>query len=364
MTAAHSTGFRWEMTDPGAPLVRTEFDLPRPEVGQALVRVAGCGVCHTDLGFLFDGVRPRHPLPLALGHEVSGVVEAVGEGSPVSAGQAVIVPAVTPCGECTECRAGRGPTCPAQVMPGNDVQGGFASHLLVPARGLCPVPGEGAAEGALLGRSGCTLAELSVIADAVTTPYQAVRRAEVGARDLAIVVGLGGVGGYCAQIAHAEGAVVVGIEPDATRREGLADHGLDLAIDPGAEDARSLRKRVRAFAAEQGLGSSGWRIFECSGHPAGQSTAWSLLGPDAHLSVIGFTRNAIELRLANLMAFDATARGNWGCLPELYPQALQLVLDGRVAVAPFVETFPLAEVQSVLERVRDHQITTRPVLIP
>jgi 6-hydroxycyclohex-1-ene-1-carbonyl-CoA dehydrogenase len=364
MTADTPTGFRWEMTDPGAPLVRTEFDLPTPEPGQALVRVAGCGVCHTDLGFLFDGVRPRHPLPLALGHEVAGVVEAAGDGSPVAAGQAVIVPAVTPCGECPECSAGQGPICAAQVMPGNDVPGGFASHLLVPSRGLCPVPGEGAAEGAVLGRSDCTLAELSVIADAVTTPYQAVKRSELGENHLAIVIGLGGVGGYCAQIAHAEGAVVVGIEPDAARREGLAEHGLDLGLDPAADDARSLRKRVRAFAAERGLSPNGWRIFECSGHPSGQQTAWNLLGPGAHLSVIGFTRDAIDLRLANLMAFDATARGNWGCLPELYPPALELVLEGRVAVAPFVETFPLDDVQRVLEGVREHQITSRPVLIP
>ena len=176
--AAH----RWLMTALQAPLQRASFDAA-PGAGEVTVAVAGCGVCHTDLGYFYDGVRTNHALPLALGHEVSGRVVACGAGAERWAGKAVIVPAVLPCGECDLCKRGRGAICRSQKMPGNDIQGGFASHIAVPARGLCP------ADEKRLAAVDLTLAEVSVVADAVTTPYQAVHRAGVTPGSLAIVIG-------------------------------------------------------------------------------------------------------------------------------------------------------------------------------
>ncbi|MDH4059702.1 MAG: alcohol dehydrogenase catalytic domain-containing protein, partial [Aquincola sp.] len=167
--AAH----RWLMTAPGAPLVRAEF-AAAPGAGEVVVEIAGCGVCHTDLGYYYDGVRTNAPLPLALGHEISGRVVAAGEGAEAWLGRAVIVPAVLPCGTCDLCRRGLAPICRAQKMPGNDIQGGFGSHIVVPARGLCPV------DETRLAAAGLSLAQVSIVADALTTPYQAVRRAGVG----------------------------------------------------------------------------------------------------------------------------------------------------------------------------------------
>ncbi|MDE2614527.1 MAG: alcohol dehydrogenase catalytic domain-containing protein, partial [Burkholderiales bacterium] len=89
--AAH----RWLMTAPGAPLVRADFDADAG-AGEVVVAIAGCGVCHTDLGYYYDGVRTNQPLPLALGHEISGRVVAAGAGAEAWLGRAVIVPAVLP----------------------------------------------------------------------------------------------------------------------------------------------------------------------------------------------------------------------------------------------------------------------------
>jgi 6-hydroxycyclohex-1-ene-1-carbonyl-CoA dehydrogenase len=86
--------------------------------------------------------------------------------------------------------------------------------------------------------------------------------------------------------------------------------------------------------------------------------------PGAHLSVVGFTQEKAELRLSMLMALDATARGNWGCQPELYPEALALVLEGAIAIKPFVEVRPMDEIQGILEDARHHRTRRRPVLIP
>ena len=365
MTRALTTrAERWTMTARGAPLERVAVDLPPPEAGEVLLRVAGCGLCHTDLGFYYDGVRTRAPLPLALGHEISGVVEAAGPGAEHLLGAAVVVPAVLPCGTCDLCRAGYGSICPRQVMPGNDSQGGFASHVVVPARGLAVIDDPAAAAGGLVGESGCTLAQLSVVADAVTTPYQAIERAHVEPGDLVVVVGLGGVGGFAVQIAAARGATVVGFDVDPTRGARLAAHGLGLALDPRAAEPRALRKEVASFAARHGLPAVRWKIFECSGTPAGQMLAWGMLVHGATLSVVGYTLEPVELRLSNLMAFDAQAVGNWGCLPELYPAALALVLAGRVAVAPFVEEHPLADLQAVFEAAHNRSLDRRPVLVP
>ena len=97
---------------------------------------------------------------------------------------------------------------------------------------------------------------------------------------------------------------------------------------------------------------------------AGQTTAWSLLVHGATLAVVGFTLDKVEVRLSNLMAFHARALGNWGCPPELYPAALDLVLDGRIKVAPFVEHHPLADINQVFADVHARKLTRRAILIP
>ena len=350
-------GYRWLMTAANAPLVRTPVAF-EPGAGEVVVAIAGCGVCHTDLGYFYDGVRTNHALPLALGHEVSGRVVAAGAGAEAWLNRAVIVPAVLPCGECDLCRRGLATICRAQKMPGNDIQGGFASHIVVPARGLCPV------DEARLARAGLTLAQVSIVADALTTPYQAVKRAGVVPGSLAVVVGAGGVGGYCVQVAHAFGATVVAVDVDDAKLAAIAEHGAALALNARSLDAKALKARIAAFAKERGLRATEWFVFECSGTAAGQLTAFSLLVHGATLSVVGFTMDKVEIRLSNLMAFDARAIGNWGCPPEAYPAALDLVLDGKVQIAPFVETHPLADINGVFAAVHHREIRKRAVLVP
>src|SRR5690349_13633986 len=98
-------GHRWQMSAVNAPLSREAVAFEAGD-GEVVVKIAGCGVCHTDLGYLYDGVRTNQPLPLALGHEISGTVVATGRGAEAWLDKAVIVPAVLPCGECDHCRRG------------------------------------------------------------------------------------------------------------------------------------------------------------------------------------------------------------------------------------------------------------------
>ena len=349
-------GHAYQLVATGRSLEYFESPALEPGPEEVVVEVAGCGICHTDVGFAIDGVPTRKPLPLVLGHEISGRVVAAGDKAANWLGRAVIVPAVIPCGVCPACRANQTTICRNQFMPGNDGDGGFATHVRVPARGLCPVPEPLP--------PGLSLELLSVIADAVTTPWEAIRRSGLGADHVSVFVGVGGVGGFGVQIAAALGAAVVAVDIDPAKLALAAKHGAGLTLNSSEMNEKDLKSAVRNFAKQSGRTAIGLKIFETSGTAAGQQTAFSLLDFGGYLGVVGFTPKKVELRLSNLMALDATARGNWGCPPDQYPAALDLVLQGKVAVAPYVEIHPLDEAPAVFDAVAHHAIKRRVILKP
>jgi len=349
------TRHAWALVAPGKPLEWGEAPLAEPAADEVVVQVAGCGVCHTDLGFFHGHVPTRGPLPIVLGHEVSGTVVSAGADSTGWVGKDVLVAAVIPCGDCDFCRAGRGNVCRRQKMPGNDCDGGFADYLVVPANGLTEIASI---------PDGYGLADFSVIADAVTTPLQAVHRARVGEGDFVVVNGTGGVGTYAVQIAAARGAKVVGIDVNDDRLQPLLDHGADAVINASGLEFKQVRDAVRAHAAELGFERHSWKVFECSGTPAGQETAFGLLGPAATLAVVGFTPKRVNVRLSNLMAFDALAFGSWGCPPQLYPVAVDLVASGRIDLRPFIRRMPLADIAEAFTIADEAKEAGRVILIP
>lgn len=356
MNTTITGAYGFSLNAPGQPLVRFDLGPMSPAADEVVIQVAGCGLCHTDIGFAKDGVPTRHPLPLVLGHEITGRVVSAGEKAAAWMGRPVIVPAVIPCGQCPACRAGRPTICSRQFMPGNDGHGGFATHVLVPARGLCPVPDPLPVS--------LDLATLSVVADAISTPWEAIRRSGLDAGDAAVFVGAGGIGGFGVQIAAAKGAAVIAIDVDDQRLALAAEHGAAFTLNPKSTSEKEIKTSVRGFVKSSGRRPFGLKIFETSGTKEGQLLAYSLLEPGAYLAVVGYSATRIEVRLSNLMAFDATAAGNWGCPPEQYPAALALVLSGKVATAPFVETHPLDSAPEVFEAVARHELRRRIVFVP
>jgi 6-hydroxycyclohex-1-ene-1-carbonyl-CoA dehydrogenase len=137
-----------------------------------------------------------------------------------------------------------------------------------------------------------------------------------------------------------------------------------LTLNARSQDQKALRAAVQAFAKARNLPQTEWFIFECSGTAAGQATAFGFLTHGATLSVVGFTMDRVELRLSNLMAFDARALGNWGCPPELYPGALDLVLDRKIELKPFVEMHPLTQINDIFAAASRHELSRRAVLVP
>ncbi|HHH27811.1 MAG TPA: 6-hydroxycyclohex-1-ene-1-carbonyl-CoA dehydrogenase, partial [Polyangiaceae bacterium] len=203
----------------------------------------------------------------------------------------------------------------------------------------------------------------SVIADAVTTPYQAILNAGLEAGDVAVFIGVGGVGAFGVQLAHAMGAHVVAIDVDEARLENMTELGAETVLCSTGDD-RAVRNKLRAWAKAEGYRSFGWKIFETSGHPGGQSLAFALLGYDGHIGVVGYTREPVSIRMSNLMAFDATMRGTWGCLPEHYPEVLRYVLRGDVQIKGLVDPRPMSDINDVFGALHRHELKRRPVLIP
>jgi 6-hydroxycyclohex-1-ene-1-carbonyl-CoA dehydrogenase len=306
-------------------------------------------------------VRTKKALPLTLGHEVSGTVEAAGadarldSGRAVEPGMKVVIPAVLPCGECARCRAGRENICARQLMPGNDLDGGFASHITVPARYLIPVDDLPAQH---------DLRDLAVVADAVTTPYQAMVRGRVGAGDQVVLIGAGGIGIYGVQVAAALGASVLAVDIDAARVETARSHGAAIGVCTRGLADKEARDAVRTAAKEAGWERDGWKVFEMSGTAGGQRLGFSLLTFTGTLGIIGFTLDRVEVRLSNFMAFDADAFGSWACRPAHYLKVLDLIGQGKIRVKPFITFRPLAEVNDVLEAAHKGELSQRAVLVP
>lgn len=347
-----------KVTAPGE-LQKTEIDVPELGPGEVLVQIAGCGVCHTDMSYFYDGVPTVTKPPLTLGHEISGVVVATGPGAEAWAGKNVIVPAVMPCNKCDICAKGRNNRCLAQKMPGNSLGlfGGFSSHIPVPAADLCVIED-------LKGRP---LANYAVIADAATTPYQAAMRAELVAGDPVIVTGItGGVGVYMGQVAKAFGAKpVVGMGRNPEKLERAKQLGVDYTIDMKGKDFKAIQEEFRTICKEAGVKHNvGWKIFECTGVGAAQDVALGLVGFIGKLVVVGFGMQKNSYSMSRLMAFDADIIGTWGCLPKYYPKVLEMVHSGQLQIDPLLETRPMSKINEAFEEAHSGALTKRIVLTP
>ncbi len=126
----------------GGPLVCREVERPIPGFGQVLVRVTACAVCRTDLHVL-DGELPHPKLPLTPGHEIVGVIEALGDGvEGFNLGERVGIPWLGwTCGACDYCRSGRENLCDEAKFTGYTLDGGYAEHTVADARYCFPLPG-------------------------------------------------------------------------------------------------------------------------------------------------------------------------------------------------------------------------------
>lgn len=340
-------------TMPGK-IERTEINVPELTPDEVLVEVAGCGVCHTDLGYFYNGVPTINKPPLTLGHEISGTVVA---GDEKWLGKEVIVPAVMPCRRCLLCKTGKGNRCLAQKMPGNSmgIYGGFSSHIPVPSIDLCEVKDRG----------DIPLEHLAVVADAATSPFQAILRSGFKLGDNAIVTGIGGVGQYLVQELKAMGAnTVIAMDRRQEALDKMQFNGADFTVNVSGKTSREIAGELKAIRKERGLPGFDWKLFEVSGSKSGAELCLSLLSYTGTLVVVGYGGYKVDYALSRLMAFNAEVKGSWGCLPEHYPTVLAMVTDKRINLADYVQTRPMSTINEVFEEAHAQSPEKRIVLVP
>jgi 6-hydroxycyclohex-1-ene-1-carbonyl-CoA dehydrogenase len=321
---------------PQRPLEIAEVPDPRPARGEVLVRVAGCGLCHTDLHYIDHGVKTFKPPPLILGHEAAGVVAELGPGVTGRAvGDRVLIPSVLGCGQCDYCRQGRENLCSQMVMLGNNIDGGYAELVVVPAKDLLLVP------------EALPLERACVIADALSTPFHAVRRrAKVRLGESVVVVGCGGVGLNVVQCAAAAGGRVIALD--------LNDARLELAKRLGASAAINTTGMERVDKKIRELTDGGADVaIEAIGSPATIELAFGLLRRGGRLCVIGYSHEPVSISAARLMYYELEIVGSLGCGAGEYREIMSLVRAGKLQLDPIVSgTLPLADINEGLDRLR------------
>ncbi len=159
--------------------------------------------------------------------------------------------------------------------------------------------------------------------------------------------------------------VVVGIDINAEKLKMMEGYGADATINPKGLSAKELKEQFKVIAKAAGVSANvGWKIFECTGTKPGQETALSLLSFVGTLVVVGYGTDETSYMLSKLMAFDAEIIGTWGCTPDKYPAVLEMCLDGRIQLAPFVETRPMSQIAEVFDQAHHGQLKRRVVLTP
>jgi 6-hydroxycyclohex-1-ene-1-carbonyl-CoA dehydrogenase len=320
----------------GNQLTIEEMPTPEPKEGEVVLRVAACGLCHTDLHYLDHGVATFKTPPIILGHEAAGTVARLGPGvSGFTGGEHVLAPSVWACGHCRFCRAGRENLCSDLVMPGNHTHGAFAEFLAVPAKELVRLPPD------------LPLERACVIADAVSTPYHAVKqRGRVRAGDSVAVVGCGGVGLNVVQCAAAAGATVIAVD--------LNDARLDLARQLGACHTMNPARVDRVDKEVRKLTDGGVDVaFEVVGNPKTIDLAFNLIRKGGRLVVIGFSHDPAPINVAKLMFYELELVGSLGCGAGLYPEIVAQVAAGRIRLEPILSgTFPLERINEGFDHLR------------
>lgn len=321
---------------PKTPLKLGEWPTPEPKQGEILVKVTACGVCHTDLHYIDHGVPTFKKPPLVLGHEAAGVVAKVGAGvTDRKEGDRVLLPAVLTCGHCDNCRTGRENICLNMRMFGNDIDGAYAEYVVAPAKDSFIMP------------DSIPLVEGSIIADAISTPFHAVKnRGCVRGGDHVVVFGCGGIGLNVVQVAAAFGGQVIAVDVKAEKLEAARSLGALATIN--ASEVERVDKEVRKLT-----GGGADIGFEAIGNPNTIQTAFSCIRNGGRLVVIGYTDQNVTLNAGRIMYREMEIVGSLGCRPVDYPRLIGMVAAGRIKVKELVShKFPLADLNKAFDQLR------------
>jgi NAD+-dependent secondary alcohol dehydrogenase Adh1 len=329
------------------PLELVERPEPEPSGPRSVVvRIGGAGVCATDLHAIDGHMEPAGlRLPVVLGHENAGWVHAVGDDvTTVAVGDAVLLYPAYSCGLCVPCRRGQEVFCDRHEFTGLTRDGGFADYVLVDERSVVPLP------------EGVEPADVAPHADAGITAYHAIKKLvpRLVPGSTAAVIGIGGVGHVGLQLVRVLGAAkVAAIDTDERRRRLARELGADEVLGDEADVAGAARELTNGAGVDV--------VVDFVGTDETHASALGMLARQGICSIVGYGGTVSHPSVgfvAGETALTGNLVGNWIDLWEV----LQLHVQGAVTLRS--ETHPLEEVNDVLEKLREGEVTGRAVLVP
>ncbi|MGB3409799.1 MAG: NAD(P)-dependent alcohol dehydrogenase [Microthrixaceae bacterium] len=329
-------------------------DVPQPEPGpgQALLRVGGAGMCHSDLHLIHDfdeGMMPFDP-PFTLGHENAGWIEALGDGvTGLEVGQPVALYGPTGCGHCRRCLQGMENYCERQaeltsMASGLGEDGGMAQYMLVrnprhllPLGDLDPV-------------------QAAPLTDAGLTPYHAIKRSLplLVPGSTAVVIGVGGLGHMGVQILQAlTPATIIAVDMRAS--------ALDMATSAGAKHGVTSGEGAAAEIAELTREQGADVVLDFVGNDATMQLAGTISRPLGHVTIVGIGGGTFPFSFFSVPYEASVATTYWGTIPELV-EVLELAERGLIHTQ--VEPVSIAEAPEAYKRLARGEVSGRLVVIP
>ena len=341
----------------GAPVRVEDITVPDPGPGEAVVAVAACGVCHTDLHYREGAINDA--FPFLLGHEAAGTVEAVGDGvTEVAPGDYVVLAWRAPCGECRSCRRGRPWYCFDSGNAGQKMKlgdgtelspalgiGAFAEKTLVAAGQAVRI--DPAARPEAAGLIGCGI--MAGFGAAVNT-------GQVGRGDTVAVIGCGGVGDAAIAASVIAGArMVIAVDVDGRKLEWARRFGATHTVNSSETDpVAAIQELTGGFGADV--------VIEAVGRPETYRQAFFARDLAGTLVQVGVPDPAmsIELPMIELFGRGGALKSSWygDCLPTRdFPILIDLYLSGRLDLDGFVsETVGLDGVEEAFARMQRGEV--------
>ncbi|WP_266182141.1 NAD(P)-dependent alcohol dehydrogenase [Dyella humicola] len=340
----------FRLIQPQEPPRLEEIPRPSPGPGQLLIKVGGCGLCHTDLGLM---KRTREewfdtPPPLTLGHEIAGWVAQIGQGVVgFKSGEPVaVVPVWGSCGHCAPCRRGEENFCyyiSRLIGAGVGLDGGLAEYMLVEARFVVP-----------MGDFDPVLA--APLTDAGLTTYTAIKPAlpSLVPGSTAVVIGVGGLGMLAVQFLRTLCAArVIAVDTDAAHLELAKEHGADVALSSDASTAALIRDIT------SGAGAS--FVLDCVGAESTLTTGVAALARLGRLTLVGAALKTIPFGLHEVpWGAQLTTSLNGGTVN--LREVIELARLGRIEA--IVDRYPLDHVADAYRALADGKLRGRAVCIP
>jgi alcohol dehydrogenase, propanol-preferring len=340
----------------GKPLAKTAVSTPEPQASEVLVKIRGCGVCHSDV-HLQDGhfdlgegkrldITTGRALPFTLGHEISGTIEAMGpDTGDIDRSAFYAVYPWIGCGVCARCAAGAEHLCDQPKHVGITVDGGYASHVTVPhPRYLIDA---GGMEAAIAGSYMCS----------GLTAFSAIRKALrfLKPGGMLMIVGLGGLGFMGLEIAKAvTDATIIAADIVPEKREAALARGAAACFDPLTEGAR------KAVLSSVGAADA---AIDFAGSELSLTFAQGIVGKGGAVVVVGLMGGRFNLPVPMFPLRELAIMGSYvGTLSEAR-ELVALVKQGRIRPIPYAER-PLAEANAALADLRAGGVVGRLVLRP